>query len=356
MARCGRCVRFANRSSVGKAVTSKREPTLAMPIVRRIVEAVEHAGVPRGELLAAAGIDAVQLEDAEARLPSSQLHCIFDLAIELTGDPALGLHWLEGAHESGFAPLGQLVAHAANLRHAFESLASFSRLLMDGPLFQLLEQGDKVTVRCSSVSRAPPRIRRFAAEMVVTSLFLMLRFFSARARPEQVCFEYAAPRYRGEYMRLFGRAVCFEQPFNGLVFDRALLDVPSPYRDESVHAALRVLAERRITRLGQRRPFAQRVHELLVQQGCPCQTDMQSVARSLGLSVRSLRRRLAAEGESYKAVANDALASLAKHLLRDEQRTIQEAAYEMGFADATSFHRAFKRWTGTTPTAYRESA
>lgn len=82
---------------------------------------------------------------------------------------------------------------------------------------------------------------------------------------------------------------------------------------------------------------------------------MEVVACALELSMRSLRRRLAAEGKSYNAVEKDALAIVARRLLRDEQRSIQEAAYEMGFSDTTAFHRAFKRWTGTTPSAFQES-
>jgi AraC-like DNA-binding protein len=82
---------------------------------------------------------------------------------------------------------------------------------------------------------------------------------------------------------------------------------------------------------------------------------MDTVARSLGLSARSLRRRLADEDKSYAEVANEARAIVAKHLLRDKRKTIQETAYELGFSDTSTFHRAFKSWTGMTPRAYRES-
>jgi AraC-like DNA-binding protein len=70
--------------------------------------------------------------------------------------------------------------------------------------------------------------------------------------------------------------------------------------------------------------------------------------------VRTLRRRLCAEGKPYRAVVNDALAIVAKHQLRSTLRTIQEIAHELGFSDASTFHRAFKRRTGMTPQAYRE--
>jgi AraC-like DNA-binding protein len=139
------------------------------------------------------------------------------------------------------------------------------------------------------------------------------------------------------------------------VFDRALLDTASPHNDQDVHEALRAVAERRMSRLAEHAPYALRVRELLLQRGCRERIDMPTVACSLGLSERSLRRRLAAEGRSYSDVENAVFAIVAKHLLGDRQRTIQETAYEMGFSDTTAFHRAFKRWTGTTPSAYRES-
>jgi AraC-like DNA-binding protein len=327
-----------------------------MRFVRRLVEAVEQAGVPRSALLRGAGIDAALLEDLEARVPRSQLHRIFELALDLTGDPALGLHWSEGLNASGFAPVTHLLAHAANMREAFALLSSVERLLTDRSCFQLIEQGDKATVHCPSAAGTPLRIQRFAAEMRVTAFFLMIRFFSGHGRPERVCFEYAAPPYRDEYTRIFGRAESFEQPFTGLVFPRAMLEIPSPYKDDEMRDSLRAIAERRIMRLTQHGSYAQRLRELLLQRGASRRIDMQTAARSLGLSVRSLRRRLAAEGRSYRAIETDALAIAAKQLIRDQRRTIQEAAEEMGFSDTTTFHRAFKRWTGMTPMACREES
>ena len=82
---------------------------------------------------------------------------------------------------------------------------------------------------------------------------------------------------------------------------------------------------------------------------------MNAVARSLGLSVRSLRRRLADEATTYNALAREALVALAKQFLENEQRTLQETAYALGFSDTSAFHRAFKHWTGTTPSSYRQA-
>jgi AraC-like DNA-binding protein len=275
---------------------------------------------------------------------------ICEHAIELTRDPALGLHWGERLSATTFNPISHLIAHSDTLRQGFDSLFKFHRLLSEQPSFQLSEQGEQVTLRYFSLSAESRAIQRFSSEMLVTGVFRMIRMFNPQARLERVSFEYSAPDYQAEYTRVFERAALFDQPYTGVVFDRSLMDAVSPHKDGDVHDALRAIAERRILGVTQRAPFSLRVRERLVQQGPARRTDMHAVARSLGLSARSLRRRLAAEGKSYNTVVNEALAIIAKHFLRSKQLTIQEAAYEMGFADTSTFHRAFKRWTGMTPT------
>jgi AraC-like DNA-binding protein len=327
-----------------------------MRVARALVDAVERAGVPRIEILRAAKLEAEQLDAAEVRLPRGEIYRICEVAIDLTGDPAFALHWAERLTASTFVPISYLIAHSASLGQGFTALSRFDRLLSDEPGYELVEQDGKVSVRCRNVAGESLRIQRFVAEMVVASFFRIVRQFNADARPERVSFKYAAPDYHDEYARVFDHAARFDQPFTGIVYDRALLNTASPRRDAGIHDALWALAEQRMSHLTQHAPYALRVRELLVQRGWPERIDMQSVACTLGLSVRSLRRRLASEGKSYNQIEKDALAIVAKHLLRDKQRTIQETAHEMGFSDTTTFHRAFKHWTGATPSAYQANS
>jgi AraC-like DNA-binding protein len=321
-------------------------------VVRGLVEAVEQVGVSREVLLRSAQLDPAELEHDEASVPGSVVYRLCESALELTGDPAFGLHWIEHLCTAAFNPVSHLVAHAVTLRKGFESLHRFHRLLNDQPSFRISEHGDKAHVHCFDLAGVSPGMQRFAAEMHVLGIVRLVRSFCPQARIDQVTFAYPAPEYHGEYTRLLALVPRFGQSKTSIVFDRALMSAASLHKDEDVHEVLGAIAERRISRLAERTPFAWRVRDLLVEQG-PTPPGMDRIARALGLSKRSLRRRLAAESSSYKGIVTEALAIIAKRYLRERRLTIQETAYEMGFVNCSAFHRAFKRWTGNTPSSYQ---
>jgi AraC-like DNA-binding protein len=248
-----------------------------------------------------------------------------------------------------------LLAHAASLRQALAALGQFHRLLCDEPSYALLEDEQTFTLRALRMGPKSLRVRHFTAEMIMVGFHRLIRSFDFRAHPVQVSFDYAAPAHHAEYARVLGDVVQFDQPCTEIVFRREVLDAPAPHQDADVHEALSALAERRLLRMTQRTPYAVRVRDFLVREGWRQQADMNAAARSLGLSVRSLRRRLAEEGKPYTDIVSEALGAVAKQFLQDQRRTIQETAFEMGFADPSTFHRAFKRWTGTTPRAARDA-
>jgi len=332
-----------------------RHSTVSIRVVRGLAAAAERRGVPRSELLRWAQLSPAQLACPDARISHAELHRLCELAMDTIGDPALGLHWGEKLNGCAFNPIADLIAHAPTLRAGLEALGRFHPLLSDRASFQLSEHDDRVTLRCTPLHGASQRMQRFASEACALGLFRVIRGFNSQGLLQRASFEYEAPGYRPEYSRVFRGAECFEQPFTGIEFDRALMDAASPHRDVGMHDALHALAERQMSRTP-RAPIALRLREILVQQQhLGLSTDMSSVSRLLGLSVRSLRRRLTAEGKSYAAVVNDALVTVALHLLVDQGRSIQETAYEMGFSEASAFHRAFKSWTGTTPREFRNT-
>ncbi|HKU37318.1 MAG TPA: AraC family transcriptional regulator [Polyangiales bacterium] len=320
--------------------------------VNTLIDSVAAAGVPRARFLRVARLEPAQLH-ADARLPRRKLFELFELALQQTGDAAFALHSMERLAPDALNPLAALVVHAATLREALSGIQEFRRLLGDDPSFRVYEQGTHVVVRCEDLADESTSVRRFFAEVTLAGLFRLLRRFRADARIGCVMFAYGAPAYQHEYARVFHGLARFDQPFTGLRFDREILRSSAPYADRELHDTLRLFAKRRMTRLTEDVPYSTRVREVLVWQPPPRELGMASVARKLGVSVRSLRRYLTAEGKPYPELVNEALASIAKKCLRDEGRSIVDTAAELGFADHTSFHRAFKRWTGLTPSEYR---
>ena len=329
---------------------------VSMRVVRTLADAVAEAGVPRGRLLRAVQLEEASLQTLDARIPVSKLYELLGQALVLTGDPAFGLHSIERLPSDALNPLAGLVAHASSLRQAFASLESFRSLLGDGPTFALHEAQGKLHVRCLGATEQPLHIRRYLAEVALAGLFCRLKQCKVAEHVELVCFAYEPPEYATEYLRLFDGRVRFGQPATEMRLDAPLLGSAPTHADAELHDTLSALAARRVQRMTDRAPYAVRVHDALIWQRPPRDMTMHGVARKLGVSVRSLRRYLTAEGKTFAELTAGALECLAKRALLDERRTISQTAQELGFADETSFHRAFKRWTGTTPMQYRRAA
>jgi AraC-like DNA-binding protein len=325
---------------------------VSMRAVHPLIQAVVASGVPRDTFLRAASLDPSCDQASDQRLPQTKLFQLFELALELTGDPAFGLHSTERLTSEAVNPLGSLLLHAATLRDALQSLQEFRTLFGNQSTFRIQERDTKVHVRCHSHPEASPRARRYLCEVSLGGLYMLLRRFAVTS-VDYVAFEYPAPDYYADYLRVFDGRARFEQPFTGLCFDAAQLATPSPHVDPELHESLSAYARRRVQRMKLGQSWAARVHEVLVWQRPPRDMSMKFVARRLGVSTRTLRRQLVSEHKSYAELVSAAQGVIAKSYLSDERRSIMDTAHELGFSDNTAFHRAFKRWTGLTPGEYR---
>jgi AraC-like DNA-binding protein len=343
--------RAANSDSAPSPLPLK-DASVCSSVARSIVHAAEAVGVPRADLIRAARLSPDQLERREGRVPRSSIYRLCEQTVVLSGDAALGLHWAERLEGQPFDLVTDIILRSPTLRAGLQSLIQYLRLIEDDPSFEIKEHGDLVCVRGLRRPGVSAVVQRFVSEVVVLRFWRLVCDFGVRLRPVYASFEYSAPAYRSEYTRLFAGTERFDQTFTGLVFDRALLDAPSPHEDEDVHSVLRSVAERRMLRLTDNVPYAARARDVLVRHGSS-RIDMEKIARSLGLSGRTLRRRLASEGIKYEQVVNEAMAIIAKQRLATSRLSIQEISAELGFAHSSGFHRAFKRLTGMTPVEFR---
>jgi AraC-like DNA-binding protein len=324
-------------------------------LVRAVVEAAERAGATRADLRARIPFDWQRLEQPDTRVEFEEFAQVLSIAVAATGDAALGLHIAEHVPEGAIDLLAHLAAHAPTLREAVKMASRFVGLGMDGVLLVVREEDDAFVVRYA-IPRSTPLVDRVLAEFMTAGLVRLARSFTGpTAVPRLASFEHERPSYHHEYTRIFGDHLRFGQGVTSLTFDRETADKPQMHQHPELYDFLQAEAERRLDRMSTAAPPDTRLRQYLLATPPSRIPEISTAARDLGLSERSLRRRLAAAGTSYRDVVRSALEAAAGRMLQDPTRTIKDTAEDLGFSDAAAFHRAFKRWTGMTPGEYRRA-
>jgi AraC-like DNA-binding protein len=326
--------------------------TVSAMFVRALLQGAEVAGVTREALIDAAGIEPARMTDPAGRFELSELVQVCECALELSGDPALGLHVMERANHASFALVAHMTVHAPTLRAAIGLFGRFGPLIADGGHLVLRETKDWATVECV-FPRCGGRAGRMLAEQAVVGLMRFIRGFSNESAPRTASFEHSEPSYSAEYTRIFDGVARFDQPFNGLEFAQRFLDRDHLHTDPALYALLCAEATRSLRRLAKATGIVEKLRQYLCYQPLENLPDMSAAARELGMSTRSLRRHLADESASYAALLDDVRATAAERLLRDPKRTLKNVTVSLGFSDPAAFHRAFRRWRGTSPGRYR---
>jgi len=321
-------------------------------IVRGILAELQRHGISTAEALDGLDLREEQLSDIRARISFADIDKVIVRAMALSGDQGLGLSMGVNAPESMLQILGHLMVSCRTPRDAFGVFQRYSPLLGDGLSYALTEEGQfgRFTYHCPVPLGATTR---FGAEYVLVMAQRIASHFitDGDVHPEALLFEHAAPDYAHRYARTFHCPIHFSQGANALVFPRAVLDATQPHADATVNTALRDMAERMIQEIDGPRTVSDRIRVLLRYEESLAEVDVGKLARSLGITPRSLRRRLAAEGASLTALVDEARCRLACEELR-RHGSIKAIAERVGFSEPSAFHRAFKRWTGQTPLEY----
>ena len=323
-------------------------------MMRALVDVVERAGVPRDELLRSSSIDPARLVQVDGRFDHEELALLQTRALDLTRDEALGLHMAERILDSAFDLIAHLVSHAPTLREAINLCAQFQRLITDDSRITLQERRNSAAIHYH-FPRSLERADRMQAEFVVAGFLRLARVIGGPGvAPQAASFEHARPAHHREYTKVFGDVVRFEQRMTGLTFDRAILDRAQLHQHPELLSLLRGEAERALERVAVGLGPIDQVKRYLLARPPARIPDLSTAAQDLGLSTRTLRRRLAAGATTYRSLVRATLTASANQMLCDPRRSIRETARDLGFSNVGAFYRAFKRWTGMTPAQYRE--
>jgi AraC-like DNA-binding protein len=331
------------------------EPMVSGVYLRVLADVVTRNGISPETLFLNESRDFETHEPIEVRVPLSAYRRLLERAASLTHKPAIGLHCGLFASVSAYDLLAPLVAHVPNLRAAIAQIRQFQSLSFEGAFLHLTERGPVARLSWE-FPKAHDGTDASIAEFLISGLMRLIRVFGCTQKELlNASFEHRRPAYHAEYASVFEGAERFSESFTGLEFDGKLLDKPNLYANRALHSVIHAQAEERLHRLAQPSSLIDQLRVYLRNNCSAGVPDMAMAARRLGVSSRSLSRRLAEQRTSYRTLTQEAQRELACTMLRNPEFTLQAVAGALRFADTASFCRAFKRWTGRTASEYRDT-
>lgn len=321
---------------------------------RALRKELDKRGLDSAALFAQAGLDAAALSDPQARYPIEGTTRLWRLAVQQTGDPCLGLAVALQVSPLTFHALGYSLTASASLKEAFERITRYFRIVTDAGEFEFGREGEAYALRLNLPADrpqpAPEAIDAFMRLFVNMCRLAVGRTFA----PLSLSLQRPAPAGSDGFERVFRCAVQFDAPVNELRLPRAELE-------RSLEGANAELARHndeivvRYLATFDKQNLRARVRATLIEQLPRGEPSAEKIAAALHLSLRSLQRKLAEEQSSYDELLNDTRRELALSYARDTRYSVSEASYLLGFADTSSYSRAFKRWTGQSPSQFRQA-
>jgi AraC-like DNA-binding protein len=325
--------------------------------IAAIVDTLADDGVLPADVLSGSGLDEAALRSTDARISYRQVAVVFGNAVRFAPDPTTALRAGTRMHLTAYGMYGYGLLSSPTREKMNAFLLKYSSVMgpvaspiaftRDGPVgiynYEVLLSHDPGDA-----------LFRFALEFAYSAHLTMSRdlwgdafaFASARV-------SYPAPAHADVYRDFFGCPTEFGQPNNEIFIDAAWSEGSGSMPDPITHAVVGEMCQSVLSELEDAAGMATTVRRALVDQMPWRYPDIESMASKLSMHPRTLRRKLEAEGTTYRDILADVRRRLAVEYLRKTRMTTEEIANRLGYSDAANFRHAFSRWTGKSPSEYR---
>jgi AraC-like DNA-binding protein len=327
----------------------------SVPAINPYIKAAQACGIDHMPLLKKAGIDPLLLADNNNHISIEAMEALLLLLIERSGDPCFGLHASRFTEAASYSVLGYISMNCPTLRHIQAKIPIFEKLVGDMGVTST-EIADGYALQRWQCKFSHPLAIRHEVEHVLASWITYARNFLNFDPHDAIWFEHPPPEdstLLATYKDMFGVEVYFNQSANGVRICEDKLDMPLPQANEKLLEMLLEHATVLMSEMTQNQRMTDQVKNLLrlmLKQQPP---SSEVIAEKLGISSRTLQRKLGEEGTHYKDVLNELRLELALYFLRNTDLSLENIAYELGYRESRSFYRSFKQWTGRTAGSYR---
>jgi len=315
---------------------------------------LESYGIDPEPLFREMAMDPALLKQPGARYRMDNIDNLWRKASEVIDDPCFGLKTGDLWHPSHASALGYALLASHSLREAFERVDRYYRVLTDERPMRLDETEEELTLTLifSHKRRDIPQ----RSDAILAGVMRACRMtYIEDLTPESVTFTHPKPSCSARFFEYFRCPVVFEAPANSLSLSIDAVDKHLP----GSHPQLAELADQvmieYLAKLDQNH-MPQKVKAVIIDQLPSGNVTNENVARALYMSSRKLQRQLQSAGTTFNTILNETRQDLAQKYLGNQDTSITEIAFLLGFSESSAFSRAFKRWMGVTPSEFRKNA
>ena len=308
----------------------------------------------RRALLESIGIDPGASIDPKLMIPASVYYGLCervartcDLGVSLT------LNVGDSMTCDDYGAFGLAWKSAVDLRGSYMRAVRYGLVLTSVSAYELRTEGEKTYMMLHRDGEHRLGLRLSNEQTIVAITKISREVSTEHFVPEAVYFKHPAPERNDEHETYFGCPVYFGSDRDALMISEETLAVPNRLGDPTICSFFDAHLESELTELSDRHGLNKRVRIQVSQslsEGIP---TIEVIARRMGMSARTLQRRLSEQGFSFKNMIDESRRSLAERLLHQSQYSLSEIAFLTGFSEQSAFNRAFKRWAGQTPRSYR---
>jgi AraC-like DNA-binding protein len=327
-------------------------PTALTRLPIYLLEQAAALGVDRRILMEKSGIHPQDLRDPDGRVPSIKVWWLWQELIQRVPDPALGITMGQTLRDPlRFGLVGYTMSNSRTVGEALDRLARYSRIVAETIGIAVEAQNDRACV--SLVTDPQFELLRHPIDNRLASILATARGLSGRPlTPLMVELPYPRLKNLSEHRRFFQAPLHFRAPRAALHLRKEDLTLPIVHADDTLVGYLDRLATQQLKELGAG-TMTERVGKMLWSELTGGIPSLNRIASRLGVSTRSLQRQLQDEGNPFRSLLDEFRREMAVRLGRLRSLSVHEIAYLLGYADSSSFHRAFRRWYRASPRALR---
>ncbi|RTE65559.1 helix-turn-helix domain-containing protein [Amphritea opalescens] len=327
--------------------------TASTKLLEPVLQLIQHFRLDQANILEIAALTSEELAKPDVRFPTSAYGQILQTLAQATDNPRIALNLGEATQPRMLGSIGFLMSSAETLGKAYQALSDYLPVLLEGALIQVEQTADGTLL---SLELNAPELQ--PVEYLMACMINWPRRLTGHQIPVKlVQLAFPEPQNPLPYQQFFAAEVRFDAPRNQLLFASDYFSLRCLDANPDMHQLHREFADSLLSKSAQQSALTAHTRNLIRRQlgegkGC---VRREQVAEAVGLSLRTLQRKLGLLGTSFQDIYDQTRREVCLQLIQQGQLSFGEITFQLGFSNQSAFQKAFKRWMGVAPSHYRQN-